>query len=561
MRVRRSVGLIAVAVMLVAGLTACGAPADRAEKSVSGVVDETGIELSLDGVTVSAGPDVAPAGTKLTVTSDSRTLDDLGPHATELASGVSVTLGDDLQPASPISITFRVDDVSEGVEVDGTLVPNIYAVASQTSAGEWAPPTIAEADTTAGTVTTLVTHLSWFSPISIAIGEAWKAVKQSMGIESPRPECASDKPELNGVSLAAQPWNAWVCLVPDGKGVAVEMTSNANLPFVFLSTPAAEVASNPGLGLSAMLTQELFNAGYQGEGDLLQQGGSVRLSFGGATPDSISMWQDEASLVLRILLDFAGVFVPDKAAQVLFLDELGKLQCASDLLATATSGAMNAESISAFTAAFFSCASVAIDANSGAAVLLWAVGAAPGSLVALAQGALNEFTKIDKSEVVFLSQAAARPPMSCDQMNAVAFERGSRVADELGANPPQPVGAEVFEYFAGPLAIAIMRKAVSVQGCAYSTSLETGVSQWNARLTPADRTALVDGLRASPDYAESAKGDAVVFVGELAQDDDGGLFGAYTQYLTYAFVGNTWIAIEGMEPTLPLLDSALAGAR
>lgn len=560
MRVGRIAGLAAVIVMLAASLSACGASADQGQ-SASGVVDDMGIELHLDGVTVAAGPDVAPAGTEMRLTSDPKQLDGLGPHAESLSGGISVTLGDGLQPASPISITFKVDDLPADVEVDGTLVSNVYALASQTAAGEWAAPTIAEADTTSGTVSAQVTHLSWFSPISIAIGEAWNAVKQSLGIESPRPDCATDVPELNGVKLAAQPWNAWVCFIPDGDGVEVEMTSNANVPFIFRSTPGASVVSSPGLNFSALASQVFFDSWYPGEGNLLQHGGSVRLNFAGATPDSISMNQDGTILILRILLDVFGALVPDKVAQALFLDLIGELECAADLLETVTPGATTADSVGSLTAAFFSCSSLALDTHPGASLILWAVGAAPGSVIALLQGAINEATGVDKSEVVFLSSAPARNPLNCEQLNAVAYQRGLQASFDHGANPPQPIGADLFEVVAGPLAVEIMRRAVSVQGCTYSTSLETGINQWNARLAAADRQALVDGLRASPDYAESQQGGADVFTATIEHSDPDSLFGEWTQYLTYAFAGNTWITIEAMEETLPLLDSALAEAR
>ncbi|EPD84247.1 hypothetical protein HMPREF1529_02312 [Microbacterium sp. oral taxon 186 str. F0373] len=563
MRAGRLVGLLAVAVAVAASLSACTSPAKGTAESVSGTVGEAGIELHLEGVTVTAGADVAPSGTTMTLTSDTRAQEDLGEYATALSGGVSITLGDGLQPASPISISFDVGrDLQAGVDVDGTVVPNIFALSSQTAAGDWVAPTIAQADLNTGIVSAQVTHLSWFSPISVAIGEAWKAVKQSMGIETARPECATDRPKLNGVEVDGQPWNAWVCLVADGSGVSVELTSNANLPFIFLTRPAATVTTHPEVSFSAIGTQAFFDVLRPDKADLLLQGGSVTLDFGGATPDRISMRQDGGLSVIRILLDVAGAFTPAKAAQSLLMDKFGQLECFAKLAQTGLSVSASVEQVASFTGAFFSCASAALGDFPGVSTILWVLGAAPGSVVAMVQGALNLVTGLNETQVVFLSSASAKPEVNCEQMNAAAYQRGVRTAELHSEIPPFIHGTTdgMLQFAGGPLATATMRKAVRVNACAYPTSFESAITQWNAQLNPADMKALVDGLRSSADYAESTRGNALVFTAVIPGEDNG-IMSGYARSFTYAFVGETWVALSAVEDTLPYLDSALAGIR
>lgn len=562
-RAGRSIGLLAVVATLVASLSACTPPAKEPAASVSGVVGESGVELHLDGVTVTAGADVAPSGTTMTLTSDARPQDDLGAYATALASGVSITLGDGLQPASPISIAFNIGtDIPTGVDVDGAVVPNLFALSSQTDGGDWIAPTIAQADPNTGIVSAQVTHLSWFSPISVAIGEAWKVVKQSMGIESPRPDCATDNPELNGVRLTSQPWNAWVCLVAAGSGVSVEMTSNANLPFVFLTSPAATVTPHPDVSFSSIGTQAFFDVLQPVKADLLLPGGSVTVDFGGATPDRISMRQDGGLSIVRILLDVAGAFIPAKAAQSLLMDKFGQLECFAKLAKTGLSASASVEQVAGFTGAFFSCASAALGDYPGVSTILWVIGAAPGAVVALVHGALNLVTGLQETQVEFVSTAAAKPRISCEQMNSAAYQRGVKTSELHSEIPPFIQGTTdgMLQFTGGPLATATMKKAVSVNACAYPTSFESAITQWNAELSPADMKALVDVLRSSPDYAESTRGSALVFTATIPVEDNGIMSGA-ARSLTYAFVGKTWVALSAIEETLPYLDSALASVR
>jgi hypothetical protein len=404
-RTRCALALLLAPTLVAVTLVACGTPPDS--EFATATVTADGVSLEFDGVTVTGPAGVAPLGTELRIERESRDIGDLGTYAVSLDEGVSITLNsgeESLQPEFPLTVTFAVDRAPADTE---WAAPQSVVLLSQSAAEEWVDAVPAEWNAASESVSAELGHLSWFAPVQFDLGAVWKNVRdaamQGLGIETPRPDCADRPAEIDGGTISViSPWNAWICLRALDGNLTVDVTSNSGIPFVLQSDPSSAILSNPEFGTTGILSQAIFNALFADAGALLAPGGTATLQFRSADPRSIYMEQYPAMLILAILVRVIEVAIPPSVSSALLLDKFEAASCLNDVVATATVGAVNAESAGRMAQALFSCAGVALaDAAVPVRIVLAILAAAPALFAGAVIGLINEFTGQDSVEVTF----------------------------------------------------------------------------------------------------------------------------------------------------------------
>ncbi|PRY38850.1 hypothetical protein CLV43_108250 [Umezawaea tangerina] len=262
--------VISVAVVLVLACVAAGVvavrsgwfgkePSSAKENAISAVVGTDGLDVTLSGVHLSGPAGLAPAGTVVTATPTTSSPPEL-PTAitTNLGAGVDISL-QGRQPDKPLEVRFPV----VGTPPEGQHAV-LVTVPSDGSGAHLVP---ASFDAGTGTITATTNHLSLFWPAFIDLREVGrtfdKFVTQTLGITSPRPDCAGEKvTDPSGTTISpvgdysptAKP-AAWPCVSTKDGQVVVELTSNSPLPWRTRATPAATLdpQGTPDLAKAAIL--------------------------------------------------------------------------------------------------------------------------------------------------------------------------------------------------------------------------------------------------------------------------------------------------------------------
>jgi hypothetical protein len=204
-------------------------------------VTEQGVSLTVDGVSVTGPPGVAPVGTAITATTSADKPS--GKAATMFSGGgaaIQVSFDRGVQPALPLSITFpytgRVPDGAAAV---------LLTKPSGTEATQLIPATF---DLARHTITATVNHLSSFWAGFFDFGKMNSTVKdflgQTIGLTAAKPSCAGQAAKTTDggtITLDGDVTGApvWPCVrVEDGEAV-VTLTPNSPLPWRIRATPSA----------------------------------------------------------------------------------------------------------------------------------------------------------------------------------------------------------------------------------------------------------------------------------------------------------------------------------
>jgi hypothetical protein len=399
--VRRGVALLLVVILGAATLVSCASPSPS-----SAAVDGNGATVTTDGVTFVAGGDAASVGTVLSIDKQPYDYGQLARYVDPVGASVEVKLGDRVQPLSPLTATFTVDEPLTDLAKDGETIKSLVVMTASRGGDLDLLPVVWDGESK--TVAVRVTHLSWFQLGVVDLNSVWKSVRDSVlqatGIESARPSCEGKVVTAAGRQVSAlSPWGAWVCLT-GGDSLQVTLTSNAPVPFRV--APVGATTSQPEVSTSGIFTQALFNLFVPGA-KVLSPGGEVTVDFGTTAPQNIKLRQDAGALVLAILVRTLEVMVPQN---INVLDAMGKLECTSKIVDSGTSPSLSTEQVAKIFSSFFSCVGPLVgDIALPVKVALAIISAAPLFFAGAIIGLINEFTGMRSMEVILTVTEAPKP--------------------------------------------------------------------------------------------------------------------------------------------------------
>lgn len=394
---RTRVTVVVVALTVIAAAVAAGLlllPRDDEGRTgqdgpvseASTVVDPSGFTVTVDGVQVVGAAGVAPVGTEVTARTTVPDLATFDDFATVAGTGVEVILGDHLQPAAPITLTFTRSS-SATQDPDGTV---LAVVASTPDGGV----ELADARRQGDTVVVTTSHLSWFTPVWVAVEDFSQALTEqvltAMKVRSPRPNCfTDDEGSRDGWTFApVRQQLVWPCAtVVDGR---VEVTLANNSPEVWTLT--ADQDASPGLptttdiagaALSAVALQLVDRTS---EAPLVP-GSTVRFSLTDPqVPVTFTAEMDDAMTVTHAVTSALLAFVPAQK-----LEKVTRSQCLIDAV-TSTLGASDGPT-GEWVAAVLDCFGEVVGGLTGA--LVSAVVSVPGTLTTLLDGIVRNIAGSD----------------------------------------------------------------------------------------------------------------------------------------------------------------------
>lgn|GEM_PF-4832218 len=355
--------------------------------SAEATVGDGGFTASVDGVTVTGPAGVAPAGTRVTVTSISAPLpDDVRSFSEVVGTAVEVVLGDGLQPLLPLELTFRVDD--------GADPSRVFVLAEDESTGTGVAFTESSVDAVSGTVTAQVEHLSWFAPVAVDERTFSERVRdwigEFAGTGSARPECFGVAPPEGPQFTAVRDDVVWPCLRRGGDGTGWELHSNSGLVWEVLTAPTAAYEPLTALTVPGILTAALANrlvAAGALEGDTVML--PLETLRGAFTDDSggrFALRVEPGLSQLTTIMFGLSMILPEK-----WITLIERATCLFDVIKTATSSP-SGESFRAILA----CAGSILAGAGGALIGIILTG--PGLLATQLEGLARELMQTNTVE-------------------------------------------------------------------------------------------------------------------------------------------------------------------
>lgn len=372
------VGAITAAVLIVLPAVTSGAPS----RAATGEVGPDGFRIELaEGIVVSGDSDVAPAGTVVRAEIVEQDVPgDFGTFATPVAPVVDITLGDGLQPATPITLQFAFTaDEAQSLQAD-----RLFVLGESATDGRDVDFVEASWDNGTRTMTATLEHLSWYTVTRVddrALGERMgEWINQQAGVRTPKPACVDEPIRPSGSYVLAEPWPdaAWVCARESADTVTVELTSNSGLVYEIRSRPDGEYAPLTALSASGVLTTlaHRYMEGRLGGDAILLPGGDMDITYDRPFSSARIELKIEPGLSQISSLTFGtSMLLPASWAER--LDWYG---CATDALETLTGASA--------TRAVLSCVGAGIGGTAGA--LLGIVTAGPGLLFTQIEGLVKE---------------------------------------------------------------------------------------------------------------------------------------------------------------------------
>lgn len=391
---RKILALVALSAVIVSSLTACTPPEPE---RVTTTVGSGGFSLTLGNVTATSTAGVAPEGTEVTLeVTAKRPGADLSGITTPLGESVSLTLGEGLQPATPIDFRFPINEsaiASEEWSNDDTLL-----IATQSDDGTLG---LLETSRNGGFLTATTDHLSFFQPIqlnwSAAMNAARDAVMQSLGLEFPKPNCV-DKPATASTQIkyeVSSTGAVWPCISADGDKITVNLYAATMLPYRALSHPAVvggTVASPDGQGMLMALANKWVPSASGGV--LMGGGASAQFTFDAANPPQfLDVRQDAHMLIGAALLNLLGIILNPLGGGAAFMEKVGQLDCISGIVTAGTSPELDASTVAEMFKTTLAClGTLAVGATFPVRLALGLIGAVPVLFAGSIVGLINEIS-------------------------------------------------------------------------------------------------------------------------------------------------------------------------
>lgn len=384
---RRST-IIAASLVAAMTLTQCSTftnvPTPGDSTSVRSVVDtkvgQSGFNATVDQVTVDAPADVATVGTPVRVEKNDKPLPGLwGQFADRVGHGVEITLGDNEQPSSPITLHFDQVDTDSNIFVLSESNGVISLLSPEKSA----------------TLVVQSNHLSSFWPVLIKISDladtVFTAASDALQMTTPRPGCfrADGNYSDLGVTITRVPSDvAWPCLGNAGGKIRLSVQSNSSVawrlsttPEWELRTPTAYTAAN----LLALSTWRVTSPDVLDE-QMMLPGETSEFETSPLSDTKVEMMVDPVLSQVRTLALGIGFLLPDEA-----VDSISRAECLPDLI---NSGAVENNPSATGFASVLRCFGAAVGGAAGAVVGLLA--AAPAALWSQLEGLLRTATGLDR---------------------------------------------------------------------------------------------------------------------------------------------------------------------
>ena len=272
-----AVALVAVIVVFVVPLMSPASPSTTG----SAEVGEDGFRIELEGgILITAGADVAPAGTVVQAEIISQEIPgDFANFTSTVGPVVDITLGDQLQPGSPITLAFTFsEEQAEALHPD-----SLFVLGESETEGRETDFVESVWDEESLTLSATVEHLSWYTATQVDGKKLDNQVAQWLdaqaGVRTQKPGCVDEPIEPSGSFVLATPWPdaVWVCASETAHSVTVRLQSNSGLVYEILSDPAGEYGDLSALSPSGVLTT--LAARYAAEAGFLE-GDAVVLSGG-----------------------------------------------------------------------------------------------------------------------------------------------------------------------------------------------------------------------------------------------------------------------------------------
>ncbi len=387
------------------------------------VVGEDGFTLTLDGVSVSGAADVAPLGTRVQERLIAQDLpDEISGFAEPVGTGIDITLGDGIQPASPLIITFAPEVVADwdfASDSTNDLVPVVF-----TSKADGAGVELADAQVLAdGSVVVTADHLSPFQPALASISgySDWfgEQVLIAMEVRSERPDCVDQRADDGGWEFSAVPNQLfWPCTEETAGGLEVTFTNNS--PEVWL---VESDQATPGLPITVSITGATIAAiARQGidqttTAPLVPPDGAVRFAANGQEDQIVfDASLNESLTVANAIVSAVSTYVPAKK-----LEALGRAECFLDIVSTSLTGPVEANGN--LTGTIIRCVGSVIGGLGG--TLISSVAAIPGAVTAVVDIVVRNLTGRDEFSITLskLEDVPDEPEGSASSANAWPSDR------------------------------------------------------------------------------------------------------------------------------------------
>jgi hypothetical protein len=384
-------------------------PADSAEATE--VVRNDGFTIELDGVAISGAGDVAPVGTEIRARLVAQDLtDEVDEFAEPFGNGVDITLGDDLQPRSPLTITFSPNNVADWIAVsdfNDDLVPVVFITRTHGSGMELADARLLPD----GSVEVTADHLSRVQRgfASITRFTAWtgEQIAVFFQVRSDEPDCVAQTLEDGLWEISPIPHQlVWPCVQQTGDDVKITLTNSS--PQVWLvnteqATPELPTVLSPvGMIFAAFVLQGIDQATTS---PLIPHDGKVTFNASGVQDEIVfNATLNPPLTVINAALTALLIFANGR-----LIENLAKADCLIDIVSSAINLAttpdeeaftdVDAGSLASTVAGCIGTTLGLLGAALGGA-LFSAVADAPGAVAANLQGAYLTITGDDSFPII-----------------------------------------------------------------------------------------------------------------------------------------------------------------
>lgn len=389
---------------------------------VSAVVQEEGFTVSLDDVTVSGPPGVASTGVAVRASLVEPQLpDEVSGFAESVGPAVEITLGDNLQPAVSLTITFSAEAVS-GMDVPSNsgdeFLPVVISSRDEAPGWEFADAQMLPD----GSVAVTASHLSFvqLSLVPVRQFADWltNQVLIFLQVRSEKPSCADQDTTDIGWEFSPIPDQViWPCISKNGDGLNISFTNNSPEVWLLGSEQATSGVSTT-LSASGMLVAAIgqVSADSSRFAPLIAPDGEVSyLSRGGESEIVFDVQLSDGLTKLNALLQVTLSFIPGALFEL-----IGHAQCLADIVSVVlenvddSPGQLFSTILGCFADALGGLAKGAtvFEATKLTLVgaLISAVVALPGALWAGMEAAIREFSGTDHFSIT-LSRIDSEPAL------------------------------------------------------------------------------------------------------------------------------------------------------
>jgi hypothetical protein len=340
LKLRRAISTVALTA-LVAGGVACSTESKPGSSgTATTTVSDAGFRLSAGNVTASAAGGVAPDGA--TVALQTRA-EPLPPEVADVlrAAGDSAQISlneGEIQPASPVTLTFVVDPATANDAISQGEVPVVFS-RSADGQTELLPATY---DAATHSITATTTHFSWFWPDWFNPSKFFSGVEQAkrlLGVSYPKPDCVGQSAVSQGVTYTVSGVTgdiAWPCISGDDSQLTLTLHSNSSLVYRVRTMPETSGTPTADLNLSGIAATTIYKAlfaRYADRESVLPASGSVSFVFDAANPpvEGALLSEPILAMVAVVLLGIETAGKPFGLNVVSRLTEdAGALECISE---------------------------------------------------------------------------------------------------------------------------------------------------------------------------------------------------------------------------------------